>query len=102
MDPYLDAAKFVKQLDNEYEMYKSEYDTDVQKRFNAIRSIAEICDTEEELLGLVKSGKTLIAFNGFEPSGGVHIADAVITVLNANLLGQNGCLVKLYYADLFA
>lgn len=74
----------------------------VEKRLNNILSIAEECDTKEELETLIRSGKTITAYNGFEPSGRIHIAQAIITVLNANLLIENGCNVKLYIADWFA
>lgn len=74
----------------------------VKQKLNSILSIAEECDTKEELEALIRSGKQIIAYNGFEPSGRIHIAQAVITVLNANLLIENGCNVKLYIADWFA
>jgi tyrosyl-tRNA synthetase len=51
------------------------------------------------LEALIRSGRKLVAYNGFEPSGRIHIAQAVVTVMNANLLIQNGCRVILYIAD---
>lgn len=47
-------------------------------------------------------GKHIIVYNGFEPSGRIHIAHAIVTVLNANLLVENGYYMKLYIGDWFA
>jgi tyrosyl-tRNA synthetase len=93
---------FVSKLESEYETYLSEYEIFVAQRVEKILSICEECDTREELEQLVRSGRLLVAYNGFEPSGRIHIAQAVVTVMNANLLIQNGCKVILYIADWFA
>ena len=90
--------KFMK----EYNEYNDLFNDFVKQRVSNIMSIAEECQTEEELEQLIRSGKQIIAYNGFEPSGRIHIAQAIITVLNANLLVKNGCHVKLYIADWFA
>ena len=90
--------KFMK----EYNEYTQLFDDFVKQRVKNIMSIAEECQTEEELEALIRSGRQLIAYNGFEPSGRIHIAQAIVTVLNANLLAENGCHVKLYIADWFA
>jgi tyrosyl-tRNA synthetase len=104
MDPtfFEKVDGFVSKLENEYEMYLSQYDTFVSERVKKILSISEECDTEEELEALIRSGRKLVAYNGFEPSGRIHIAQAVVTVMNANVLIQNGCKVILYIADWFA
>lgn len=90
--------KFMK----EYKEYTQLFDDFVKQRVKNIMSIAEECQTEEELEELIRSGRKLIAYNGFEPSGRIHIAQAIVTVLNENLLAENGCHVKLYIADWFA
>lgn len=104
MDPnfknYVDDwfEKFIK----EYNEYNELFNNFVKERVKNIMSIAEECQTEEELEQLIRSGRQLIAYNGFEPSGRIHIAQAIVTVLNSNLLAKNGCIVKLYIADWFA
>jgi tyrosyl-tRNA synthetase len=102
MDPNLNPAAFVKQLEEEYEMYSADYNESVKARLEAIRSIVEVCDTEEELSALVHSGKKLVACSCIEPSGHIHIAQAVITLLNVHVLGKNGCYVRLYITDWLA
>ena len=90
--------KFMK----EYNEYTKLFDDFLKQRVKNIMSIAEECQTEQELEALIRSGRKLIAYNGFEPSGRIHIAQAIVTVLNANMLAENGCHVKLYIADWFA
>jgi len=104
MDPYFKdyVNEWFEKFLKEYEEYKAMFDEFVKQRVSNIMSIAEECQTEEELDALIRSGKHIIAYNGFEPSGRIHIAQAIVTVLNANLLVENGCYVKLYIADWFA
>ena len=42
------------------------------------------------------------AYNGFDPSGRIHIVQAVITVLNANTIIESGGEFIIYIADWFA
>ena len=46
-----------------------------EEKYALARSVGEECIQEEELLALFKSSKPkLIAYDGFEPSGRMHIA----------------------------
>lgn len=83
-------------------MYLGEFETYVRNRLEAITSVAEECDVVGELEALIRNGTQIVAYNGFEPSGRIHIAQAVITVLNVNMLTRNGCKFILYIADWFA
>lgn len=65
-------------------------------------NICEECDTRDELVKLVASGKKFVAYNGFEPSGRMHIAQGIITVLNTNTIIENGGTMIIYIADWFA
>lgn len=104
MNPFLKdhIKEFTEQLEKDYRLYKSEFDSFVNHRVENIISVCEECDTKEELTKLIKSGGKIVAYNGFEPSGRIHIAQAIVTVLNAKVLVNNGCRVRLYVADWFA
>jgi len=73
-----------------------------QIKINNILNISEECDTIQELENLIKSNKKFTAYNGFEPSGRMHIAQAITTVLNANIIIENGGQMIIYIADWFA
>ena len=104
MDPdflsYVD--QFIKTLLAEREMYIKLFDEFVCKRVHDLMEVAQECDTEKELTALVKSGKKFVAYNGFEPSGRMHIAQAFISVLNTNAIIANGGRMIIYIADWFA
>lgn len=74
----------------------------VAERVEALMSIAEDIQGQERIQALVESGKNFTAYNGFEPSGRMHIAQALITAINANLLAKAGGTMILYIADIFA
>lgn len=86
----------------EFEDYKKKFEIYVKERTEKIMSISISKSSEEAIRDLIKTGKKIVAYNGFEPSGRLHIAQAVITVLNTKLLLENGCRVIIYMGDLFA
>jgi tyrosyl-tRNA synthetase len=96
------ASEFVAQLDSDYEEYAAGYEGFIQQRLQTILGIVEEVETVPELEALLRTGRTLVAYNGFEPSGRIHIAQAVVTVLNANALTKNGFRFIIYIADWFA
>ncbi|MCK9356351.1 MAG: pyridoxal-dependent decarboxylase [Dehalococcoidia bacterium] len=105
MDPEFGAAaveRFVGRLTEEKASYDAEFGTSVHTRVEALRGIAEEVDTVDELRALVASGKRFVAYNGFEPSGRIHIAQAIVTVLNANAVFAAGGRMLIYIADWFA
>lgn len=68
-------------------------------RFDLIASIGEEVLTEEDLKELLKKKESPIAYNGFEPSGKMHIAQSVMYSINVNKLLKAGCRVKVLVAD---
>lgn len=46
----------------------------IEEKFKICRSVGEECIAEEELLNLLKNKKDITAYDGFEPSGRMHIA----------------------------
>jgi tyrosyl-tRNA synthetase len=75
---------------------------DEKRRYLTIRSIGEECIMEEELANLVKTKKTFIAYDGFEPSGQMHIAQAILKAINVNKLTSCGATFIFWIADWFA
>eukprot|EP00250_Pteridium_aquilinum_P019774 c24564_g1_i2 orf=357-1589(+) len=78
----------------------------IQERFNLIKSVGEECIQLDELEQLLERKfdrmQDLICYDGFEPSGRMHIAQGVMKALSVNKLTQAGCTVKIWVADWFA
>ncbi|KAL6570575.1 hypothetical protein OROGR_000125 [Orobanche gracilis] len=74
----------------------------VRARFDIVRSIGEECIQEEELERLLANKPQPICYDGFEPSGKMHIAQGVMKTINVNKLTSAGCKVKIWIADWFA
>ncbi len=72
---------------------------DVKKRFELIKQVGEEIITEEELEELLSSGKKLVAYDGFEPSGNVHIAQGILRTININKMIKAGVRFKMLVAD---
>ncbi len=49
-------------------------DPELQARFDLCRSVGEECITDAELLQLLRKKPNPVAYDGFEPSGRMHIA----------------------------
>ena len=79
---------------------------DAAQKTKLLLSLAQECICEEELYRLmqasVERGKVPIAYDGFEPSGQMHIAQAILKAINVNKMIRAGCHVKLYIADWYA
>lgn len=67
-----------------------------------MRSIGEECIQEDELRNLLEKKPEPICYDGFEPSGRMHIAQGVMKAINVNKLTSAGCRVKIWIADWFA
>ena len=73
----------------------------LEERFQLCRSVAEECISEDELRRLLNK-PVPIAYDGFEPSGRMHIAQGVMKAINVNKLTKAGCHFKFWVADWFA
>ncbi|KAG2563890.1 tyrosine--tRNA ligase 2, cytoplasmic-like [Panicum virgatum] len=73
-------------------------------RFKILHSIAEKdeCTTENELKQLLQEKPTPICYDGFEPSGRMHIAQGVGKAISIDKMLEAGCKVKIWIADWFA
>ena len=76
----------------------------LEEKFELIKSVGEGGEIigEEELKDMLKSGKTIVAYDGFEPSGLAHIPFGLLRAENIKILLKAGVKFKLYLADYFA
>jgi tyrosyl-tRNA synthetase len=65
-------------------------------------SVGEEVITEAELTALYTAREHPIVYDGFEPSGRMHIAQGVLRAINVNKLTSTGCMFKFWVADWFA
>lgn len=71
----------------------------IQDRLNLIKQVGEEIIQEEELKKLLESGEELIAYDGFEPSGQIHIAQGIVRAININKMIKAGIKFKMWVAD---
>jgi len=69
------------------------------ERLNLIKQVGEEIIEEDELRKLLESGTELIAYDGFEPSGQIHIAQGILRAINVNKMIQAGVRFKMWVAD---
>ncbi|KAL6280344.1 hypothetical protein ACE6H2_017225 [Prunus campanulata] len=74
----------------------------LEEKYQMLRSLAEECIQEDELRNLLAHKPEPIAYDGFEPSGRMHIAQGVMKTINVNKMTSAGCRVKIWIADWFA
>lgn len=83
-------------------MLKDTSELTLDDKFNLCRSIAEECTTDDELRKKLQFVDSPVAYDGFEPSGRMHIAQGVLKALNVNKLTRSGVTFKFWVADYFA
>lgn len=74
----------------------------LEEKFKIVRSVGEECIQEDELMNLLKNKAEPICYDGFEPSGRMHIAQGVMKTINVNKLTSAGCRVRMWIGDWFA
>ena len=75
---------------------------DLNEKIKIIKEVGEEIVTEEELIELLKqseNNKEIIAYDGFEPSGKIHIAQAILRAINVNKMTKSGIKFKMLVAD---
>jgi len=72
---------------------------DMKKRLDLIKEVGEEIITEEDLITLLKEKKQPIAYDGFEPSGRIHIAQGILRAINIQKMIDAGCKFKIIIAD---
>lgn len=83
---------------------KNGNEMDVEERLELIRSVADGGELigEDELRKMLESGKKLVAYDGFEPSGLAHIPFGLLRAENLKVMQKAGIHFKLWLADYFA
>ncbi len=71
----------------------------IEERLNLIRQVGEEIITEEELKKLLESGEQLYCYDGFEPSGQIHIAQGLLRAINVNKMTKAGVKFRMWVAD---
>lgn len=74
---------------------------DITSKIELIKQVGEEIITEEELKALLQSNDHPIAYDGFEPSGNIHIAQGILRTINVNKMVKAGCKFKMWVADWF-
>ncbi len=74
----------------------------VEEKVAIAMSVGEETLTPEELTGLYTAKPHPVVYDGFEPSGRMHIAQGVLRAINVNKLTSTGCMFKFWVADWFA
>jgi len=75
---------------------------EVKRRFELVKSIGEECITEEDLMQLLSKKASFRMYDGFEPSGRMHIAQGIFKALNVNKCTTSGGTFVFWVADWFA
>src|SRR3989344_3086796 len=76
-------------------------ESSIDDKIDLIKSFADEIVTEEELRELFKSKKKIIAYDGFEPSGNIHIAQGLMRAITVNKLTSTGIKFRFWVADWF-
>ncbi len=75
---------------------------DVAQRLALIQQVGEEILTLDELKTLLEQKQHPVAYDGFEPSGNLHIAQGLLRAINIGLMLKAGCRFKMWVADWFA
>lgn len=70
-----------------------------QDRLDLINQVGEEIIGADELKKLLESGEELIAYDGFEPSGQIHIAQGLVRAINVNKMIKAGVKFRMWVAD---
>ena len=74
---------------------------DIEGRVSLIKEVGEEILTVEELRQLLEAKDHPVAYDGFEPSGQMHIAQGILRAINVNKMIKAGCHFKMWVADWF-
>lgn len=72
-----------------------------QQRIDLIKEVAAEIVGEEELKALLESAEPLFTYDGFEPSGQMHIAQGIMRAINTNKMIKAGFTFRMWVADWF-
>lgn len=70
-----------------------------EEKMKLIREVGEEIIMEDELPKLLESGEQLYCYDGFEPSGQIHIAQGLVRAINVNKMTKAGIKFRMWVAD---
>lgn len=73
-----------------------------EEKFELMRSIGEECIRDDDLRNLLAKKPNPTCYDGFEPSGRMHIAQGILKSINVNKCTKAGCTFIFWVADWFA
>ena len=73
-----------------------------EEKIKLVKEVGEEIIGESDLAQLFEKKTTPIVYDGFEPSGRMHIAQGVLRAINVNRLTKAGCIFYFWVADWFA
>ena len=75
----------------------------LEEKLDLVKQVGEEIITEDELISLLKQAENAterpIAYDGFEPSGQMHIAQGILKTIHVNKMIQSGFTFKMWVAD---
>ena len=74
----------------------------IDEKIDLINQVAEELINEDDLRKLLDNVERPVAYDGFEPSGQIHIAQGLLRAINVNKLTKAGIKFKFFVADYFA
>ena len=74
---------------------------DTGEKIKIVNEVGEEVISEGELRELFEKKKNPVAYDGFEPSGKIHIAQGLLRAINVNKLTSTGIKFKMWVADWF-
>ncbi|NOR85163.1 tyrosine--tRNA ligase [archaeon] len=74
----------------------------IDEKIKLVKEVGEEIISQDELRELFLKKSHPIAYDGFEPSGKIHIAQGLLRAINVNKLTKTGIKFKFWVADWFA
>lgn len=74
----------------------------LEERYNLVASVGEEIISNEELKELLHRKPLFNCYDGFEPSGRMHIAQGLMKAINVNKIAKAGGVFTFWVADWFA
>eukprot|EP00928_Gymnodinium_smaydae_P023456 TRINITY_DN19356_c0_g1_i1.p1 TRINITY_DN19356_c0_g1~~TRINITY_DN19356_c0_g1_i1.p1 ORF type:complete len:879 (+),score=155.44 TRINITY_DN19356_c0_g1_i1:139-2775(+) len=76
-------------------------DPAMEAKVQSLLSVGEECISEPELRSLLQRKPNFVLYDGFEPSGRMHIAQGIFKAINVNKCTEAGGTFKFWVADWF-
>lgn len=70
-----------------------------EEKLDLVRQVGEEIIGEDELHKLLEGQEEVVAYDGFEPSGQIHIAQGLLRAINVNKMVKAGVKFKMWVAD---